>query len=206
MTIAIIDYGSGNLHSVTNAFAQVAKDTPQIVTNKPDEVLRADHIVLPGVGSFADCAQGLAACDGMRAALEHRVVIEGRPFLGICVGMQLICTRGLENGIHEGFGWIEGDVDNIEGARRKIPHIGWNDLIMTTPHPVLAGLDGCDVYFVHSYAPRSVPKQMVFANTDYHGTLCAVLGRDNIIGTQFHPEKSQNAGRRLLEQFLAWRP
>ena len=205
MNIAIIDYGSGNLHSVANAFEQVS-DTPPQVTNKPDIVERADYIVLPGVGAFAECAAGLAAIDGMIAALTKCVIDNARPFLGICVGMQLLCERGLEDGIYQGLGWIKGDVVSIVGTDRKIPHIGWNNLCLKSDHEVLTGLDGEDMYFVHSYAPCPKMPSSILAEVDYHGMLTAVIGRDNIIGTQFHPEKSQAAGLRLLAQFLAWRP
>lgn len=205
MRIVIIDHGSGNLHSAERAFAHVA-DHPVEITSRPEAVAAADYIVLPGVGAFADCLAGLAALDGMRDALEERVIRQGRPFLGICVGMQLMCARGLEDGTHKGFGWLDGDIaplfDDIPNGL-KVPHMGWNDIETCAPHPVLDGLDRAHFYFVHGYAARNVAP---VARADYGGAFAAALGRDNLFGTQFHPEKSQAAGQRLIENFLGWRP
>lgn len=214
MTIAIIDYGSGNLRSAAKAFERAVADAglkrTVKVTGDPADVERADHIVLPGVGAFADCHSGLMALDGMVEILSRMVIDAGRPFLGICVGMQLLATRGLEHGRHQGLGWIEGEVTRLQPADGdlKIPHMGWNELdLRDTGHLVLAGLGSrAHAYFVHSY--EFVPKDpgMALATADYGGPITAVVGRDNLIGTQFHPEKSQTAGLRLITNFLRWRP
>ncbi len=207
MSIAIIDYGSGNLRSAEKAFQAAAEGRPVQVTADPDSVARAAHIVLPGVGAFADCIAGLRALPGMLDALASAVVQGGTPFLGICVGMQLLCRTGLENGTHEGLGWIDGVVDALpKNANEKIPHMGWNQLSVRAPHPVTAGLDGAHMYFVHSYVAQPDDAALVLATTDYGAGFASVIGRDNIIGTQFHPEKSQRAGRHLIENFLRWRP
>lgn len=213
MTIAVVDYGSGNLRSAAKALARAARDAgdprPVAVTADPEVIRRADHIVLPGVGAFGDCRRGLGAVTGMIEALEDAVRGSGRPFLGICVGMQLMADRGVEHGIHPGLGWIAGEVRVIEPKDRslKIPHMGWNELGPIAAHPVLAGLrQGDHVYFVHSYAIRPERPADLLVETDYGGPIAAIVGRDNMIGTQFHPEKSQAAGLRLLADFLAWRP
>ncbi|WP_374440100.1 imidazole glycerol phosphate synthase subunit HisH [Stella sp.] len=213
MTIAVVDYGSGNLRSAAKALARAARDSgdsrPVAVTADPDAVRRADHVVLPGVGAFGDCRRGLGAVPGMIEALEEAVHHGGRPFLGICVGMQLMADRGIEYGVHPGLGWIAGEVRVIEPSdpSLKIPHMGWNELGPVAPHPVLRRLDrGEHVYFVHSYAIRPDRPSDLLATTDYGGPIAAIVGHDNLIGTQFHPEKSQAAGLRLLADFLAWRP
>ena len=214
MTTAIIDYGSGNLRSAAKALERAASEaglTATVeVTPSPDVVRRADRIVLPGVSTFGDCRRGLAALDGMIEALEESVSGAGRPFLGICVGMQLMATRGLEHGSHPGLGWVSGEVVAIdrEDQGLKIPHMGWNELkIVESGHPVLQGLaSGTHFYFVHSYMFRAEDRRAVWAEVDYGGPVTAVVGRDNMIGTQFHPEKSQRAGLRLLANFLQWNP
>lgn len=220
MTIAIIDYGSGNLRSAAKAFQRAAREAgvaePIVVTARAAEVAAADRIVLPGVGAFADCLAGLNALDGMKAALEEAVVDRARPFLGICVGMQLMAARGLEHGEHKGFGWIDGDVVPLaEGKGEagglpvyRIPHMGWNDLTLAVPaHPLLAGIEpGAHVYFVHSYHFMCKKPDDVVATVDYGGPVTAMIGRDNMAGTQFHPEKSQATGLRLIANFLSWRP
>ena len=214
MSVAIVDYGSGNLHSAAKAFERAARESGLItrveVTADPAAVAAADRIVLPGVGAFADCRAGLEAVDGMVEALRDAVIGGGRPFLGICVGAQLMATRGLEHGNHDGFDWIAGEVVAIapDDAGLKVPHMGWNDLQITVAnHPVLDGLDaGAHVYFVHSYHFRPHDSACVLAEVDYGGPVIAVVGRDNLVGTQFHPEKSQAAGLHLLSNFLRWRP
>jgi glutamine amidotransferase len=208
MTVAIIDYGSGNLRSAAKAFERIA-DEPVLVTADADALVRADRIVLPGVGAFGDCRRGLDALDGMVDALEAAVIGGGKPFLGICVGMQLMATAGLEHGRHAGFGWIPGEVVALEPAdpALKVPHMGWNELAAARPHPVLAGLPaGAHMYFVHGYHIACDDPAHILATTDYGEPLAAVVGRDNMIGTQFHPEKSQKAGLALISSFLDWRP
>ena len=208
MTIAIVDYGSGNLRSAAKGFERFAEG-PVCVTADPDAVASADRIVLPGQGAFADCYAGLAALDGMIEALRQSVLERAVPFFGICVGMQLMATAGLEHGRHAGFGWIAGEVRPLElgDATLKIPHMGWNDLVLEGSHPVLAGVrDGDHVYFVHSYQFAVAEPGMRLASTDYGGSQTAIVGRDNMIGTQFHPEKSQAVGLRMIENFLSWRP
>jgi glutamine amidotransferase len=216
MNVAIVDYGSGNLHSARKAFERAAREAgiPAMieVTSEPEDVRRADHIVLPGVGAFADCRRGLDAVPGMIDALEERVGREGRPFLGICVGMQLMAERGLEYETTNGLGWIGGDVAAIKPTdpNLKIPHMGWNTLAAETAHPLLAniptGPNGLHAYFVHSFACTKVSDGEVVASTDYGGPIVAIVGRDNIVGTQFHPEKSQKLGLALIANFLRWRP
>ena len=217
MTTAIIDYGSGNLRSAAKAFERAAAENgigaAIIVTSRPEEIRAADRIVLPGVGAFADCRRGLAAVPGLEEALREAVIGHGRPFLGICVGMQLMACYGREFETVAGLGWIPGEVVAIEpvghrGDRPlKIPHMGWNELVPRTAHPVLDGLAaGTHAYFVHSYHFRPTNPADLLAETDYGGPLAAVIGRDNLIGTQFHPEKSQMAGLRLIANFLKWRP
>ena len=208
MSVAIIDYGSGNLRSAAKAFERAGSMTVQ-VTNDPAVAVRASHIVLPGVGAFADCMGGLTALPGMIEVLEQTVIAEGRPFLGICIGMHLMAGVGREHGAHPGLGWIPGDVVAVEPGdpSLKVPHMGWNDLRVITPHPVLDGLGtGCHVYFVHGYRFQCRDAAHVLADVDHGGPVAAAIGRDNLIGAQFHPEKSQAAGLRLIANFLAWRP
>ena len=213
MTIAVIDYGSGNLRSAAKACERAALDIglrdSVVVTSRPEEVLAADRIVLPGQGAFADCRRGVAAVPGLEEALREAVIARGRPFLGICVGMQLMAERGLEFEIVDGFGWIAGEVVAIEpnDPTLKIPHMGWNELTPRSDHPVLAGLPaGTHVYFVHGFEPYPSDPANVLAETDYGGPIVAAVGRDNLIGTQFHPDKSQAAGLHLIGNFLRWRP
>ncbi len=210
---ALIDYGSGNLRSAAKAIERAAREgdfaTDVVVTSDPDLVRKADRVVLPGVGAFADCRRGLAAVAGMEAALEDCVIRRGRPFLGICVGMQLMASWGREFEDVAGLGWIPGEVVPIKPAdpALKIPHMGWNELEPKRVHPVLAGIDkGDHAYFVHSFEMRCASADHVLATTDYGGTIAAVVGRDNLVGTQFHPEKSQATGLRLIANFLGWRP
>jgi glutamine amidotransferase len=210
-TTAIIDYGSGNLRSAEKAFGRMAAEAgggPVAVTADPEAVARADRIVLPGVGAFADCRAGLMAIPGLLDAILSRVHA-GYPFLGICVGMQLMATRGLEHGETPGFGWIGGDVVRLSPADPglKVPHIGWNELVVDTSHPVLEGIaTGDHAYFVHSYHLRPRDPADRLAHVDYGEPVTAVVGRDNVVGTQFHPEKSQATGLRLIANFLRWRP
>jgi imidazole glycerol-phosphate synthase subunit HisH len=214
--VVIIDYGSGNLHSAAKAFERAARESEANaeirVTADPKVVEAADRIVLPGVGAFADCKNGLEAVAGMRAALETAVRRESRPFLGICVGMQLMATRGLEFEVTDGLNWIAGEVRAIQpnDASLKIPHMGWNTLNVVTPHPLLDGIktgaDGLHAYFVHSYQLVPESRSAVVAETDYGGPVTALVARDNMAGTQFHPEKSQTLGLKLIANFLKWRP
>lgn len=214
--VALIDYGSGNLHSAGKALERAARESGTnkavLVTADPDVVRRADRIVLPGVGAYADCRRGLDAVPGMVEALTEAVLERGRPFLGICVGLQLLASRGLEHGVTEGLGWIEGEVVKIAPSdpALKIPHMGWNSLNVVRPHPILEGIatgeDGLDAYFVHSYHLKAANPAEVIATSDYGGAITAVVGRDNIAGTQFHPEKSQRLGLALLANFLKWTP
>ncbi|MCI0735952.1 MAG: imidazole glycerol phosphate synthase subunit HisH, partial [Beijerinckiaceae bacterium] len=182
------------------------------ITHDPDAVLRADRVVLPGVGAFADCRRSLDALPGMIAAMTEAVVEKARPFLGICVGMQLLASRGLEHETTPGLGWIEGDVAAIDsqGGRLRIPHMGWNTLDARANHPLLAGVptgeQGLHAYFVHSYAFQPARQEVIVASTGYGGPIAALIGRDNIAGTQFHPEKSQALGLALIANFLEWRP
>lgn len=216
MKLAIIDYGSGNLHSAQKAFERAATEAATgheiKVTSDPEEVRTAERIVLPGVGAYADCWAGLNAVEGMVEALEGAVRHDGKPFLGICVGMQLLSERGFEHRVTEGLGWIKGDVKIIEpdDPALKIPHMGWNTLNVTAHHPLLddipTGDDGLHAYFVHSYALTNTDPVEVFAETEYGGRVTALVARDNIAGTQFHPEKSQKLGLRLITNFLQWRP
>jgi glutamine amidotransferase len=212
MTTAIIDYGSGNLRSAAKAFERAATESGGeaiVVTSDPDAVAAADRVVLPGVGAFADCRRGLAAISGLEAALTEAVIGRGRPFFGICVGMQLMAEYGREFETVAGLGWIGGDVIAIEpaGPDMKIPHMGWNELVPHGSHPLLDGLPaGTHAYFVHSYHFRPADPRDIVADTDYGEPLAAVVGRGNLFGTQFHPEKSQAAGLRLIANFLKWRP
>ena len=214
--VAIIDYGSGNLHSAAKAFERAAReseaDAEIVVTSDAAVVAKADRIVLPGVGAYADCKAGLAAVDGMIEALESAVRGKGRPFFGICVGMQLMATRGLEFGETPGFGWIAGDVAAIEidDPALKIPHMGWNTLDVMRDHALLAGLplgpDGLHAYFVHSFHLVAANPAEVIAVTNHGGPVTAMVARDTMVGTQFHPEKSQTLGLRLIANFLHWKP
>jgi glutamine amidotransferase len=213
MTIAVIDYGSGNLRSAAKACERAAADIgigdSVVVTSRPEEILAADRVVLPGQGAFADCRRGVAAVPGLEEALREAVIARGRPFLGICVGMQLMAERGLEFEIVDGFGWIAGEVVAIEpnDPTLKIPHMGWNELTPRSDHPVLAGLPaGTHVYFVHGFELYPSDPANVLAETDYGGPIVAAVGRDNLIGTQFHPDKSQGAGLLFIANFLRWRP
>jgi len=214
--VVIINYGSGNLHSAAKAFERAARESEADarieVSDDPADVERADRIVLPGVGAFADCRAGLDAVSGMYEAIEVAVRRKGRPFLGICVGMQLMAERGLEFRITPGFGWIKGDVRAIKPSdpTLKIPHMGWNTLDVVNPHPLLAGIptgpDGLHAYFVHSFHLATTDRASMVAETNYGGPVTAMVGADNIAGTQFHPEKSQTLGLRLISNFLKWRP
>jgi imidazole glycerol-phosphate synthase subunit HisH len=214
--VVIINYGSGNLHSAAKAFERAARESEADarieVSDNPADVAVADRIVLPGVGAFADCRAGVDAVPGMYEAIETAVRRKGRPFLGICVGMQLMAERGLEFRITPGFGWIKGDVQAIapDDPTLKIPHMGWNTLQVVNPHPLLAGIEtgasGLHAYFVHSFHLVPADRSTLVAEADYGGPVTAMLGVDNIAGTQFHPEKSQTLGLRLISNFLKWQP
>ncbi len=211
MTTAIIDYESGNLRSAEKAFQRMSVDVDGghvVVTADPDVVATADRLVLPGVGAFADCRRGLMAVDGLFDAISNRVT-GGAPILGICVGQQLMATRGLEHGETPGFDWIGGDVVRLAPAdpALKIPHMGWNDLVIDAAHPVLDGIStGDHAYFVHSYHLQPGDPSHRLAHVDYAQQVTAIVARENVIGTQFHPEKSQQTGLRLIANFLRWRP
>lgn len=215
MKVAIIDYGSGNLASASKAFERAAFESGLkadiCLTDKPDDVARADRIVLPGVGAFADCRSGLDRIDGMVDALEDAVRIKARPFLGICVGHQLMATRGLEKGETKGLGWISADVVEIkpDNPSFKVPHMGWNTLDVTADHPlfdnIATGEKGLHAYFVHSFHMMPDEKDVVLATSDYGGPITAAVVKDNMIGTQFHPEKSQTLGLALIANFLKWK-
>jgi len=216
VSVAIVDYGSGNLHSAAKAFERAAReaglDQPIAVTRDPAVVARADRVVLPGVGAFADCRRGLDAVAGMIEALEEAVRRNGRPFFGICVGMQLLAERGREYEVTEGLGWIAGEVDRIapSDSSLKIPHMGWNTLNVVRPHKLIEGLtlgpQGRHAYFVHSYQLNPAQRGDLVADADYGGAVTAIVARDNIVGTQFHPEKSQKLGLALIANFLRWKP
>ena len=216
MTVAVIDYGSGNLHSAAKALERASRESGLseriLVTSDSEAVRRADRVVLPGVGAFADCKAGLDAVPGMIDALTEAAREKARPFLGICVGMQLLAEKGLEHGTHQGLGWIEGVVDRIapSDSALKIPHMGWNTLVARREHPLLKdvtlGPTGLHAYFVHSYQLAPANKDDLVADTEYGGAITAVVARDNIAGTQFHPEKSQRLGLALLANFLRWKP
>ena len=213
MTTVVIDYGSGNLRSAAKAFERAAReaggDGRVLVTNHAESLRDASRIVLPGVGAFADCRRGLAAVPGMEEALRQAVRRDGRPFLGICVGMQLLAERGREFETVDGLGWIQGEVGPLapRDPALKIPHMGWNQLQFRHSHPVFDGIeDGAHAYFVHSYALTPTDKTDLLAEVDYAGPIAAAVGRDNIVGVQFHPEKSQMTGLRLIANFLRWRP
>ncbi|MGV1772971.1 imidazole glycerol phosphate synthase subunit HisH [Agrobacterium vitis] len=216
MRVVIIDYGSGNLRSATKAFERASResglDAEIELTDKADRVATADRIVLPGVGAYADCKRGLDAVPGMHEALIEAVEVKARPFLGICVGMQLMSSRGLEKTVTEGLGWINGDVVEMTPSDPglKIPQIGWNTLTLARPHPLFDGIatgnDGLHAYFVHSYHLAASNADDVIATTDYGGPMTAFVGRDNMAGAQFHPEKSQTLGLQLISNFLNWAP
>jgi glutamine amidotransferase len=216
VSVAIVDYGSGNLHSAAKAFERAARDVGAsqtiVVTRDPAAVALADRVVLPGVGAFADCRRGLDAVDGMIAALNEAVRKRGRPFFGICVGMQLLAERGREYEVTEGLGWIAGEVDRIAPAdpKLKIPHMGWNTLELAREHALVKGLplgaNGLNAYFVHSYELKVANRADLVAQADYGGPVTAIVARDNIVGTQFHPEKSQKLGLALIANFLKWAP
>jgi glutamine amidotransferase len=209
MLIAVVDYGSGNLRSAAKAFEHEAGSARVIVTRDPAQVASADRIVLPGVGAFADCRRGLASVAGMEEALDRAVRRQGRPFLGICVGMQLMATRGREFETTEGLDWIDGEVAPIAPGdpSLKIPHMGWNELLVARPHPLLAGLEpGTHAYFVHSFGFVPARPEDVLATVEYGGALIAAVGRQNLVGVQFHPEKSQAVGLQIIANFLRWRP
>lgn len=240
MTCVIIDYGSGNLHSALKSFERAASENNLnktiTLTNKPEDIANADHIVLPGVGAYADCLSGLEAIDGLKDALEEAVIKKGQPFFGICVGMQLMSTEGHEYKVSKGLNWIPGLVEAIEPNDKslKIPHMGWNTLsvrpfscppatgasadalsaseaqLKTNTHPILkdvkTGEDGLHAYFVHSYHYIPENPAHILATTDYGGEITAMIARDNMVGTQFHPEKSQSLGLKLISNFLQWTP
>ncbi len=213
MLTAIIDYGSGNLRSAAKAFERAAGelggDEKVTVTSDPDEAIAADRIVLPGQGAFAECRRGLAAVPGLEEAIGEAVIARGRPFFGICVGMQLMADRGREFEVIEGLGWVGGEVVAIEPADPsfKIPHMGWNQITLERSHPVFDGIaEGAHTYFVHSFHLAVADRANLIATADYAQALTAAVGRDNMVGTQFHPEKSQVTGLRLIANFLRWRP
>lgn len=211
-SIVLIDYGSGNLRSAEKALLRAAADLGRadqvVTTSDPDAVAAADRLVLPGVGAFAACMGAVEAIEGLMEAIGEAVQDRGRPFLGVCVGMQLMATRGLEFGQTRGLGWVEGDVRRLEPGdhRLKVPHMGWNSLESVVDHPVFAGLEGRDVYFTHSFALYAAAAGDVAAWTTHGERFCAAVARDNMAGVQFHPEKSQAVGLKLLGQFLQWRP
>lgn len=212
MLTVLVDYDSGNLHSAEKAFQRMASETGSgsvVVSSKPEDVARADRIVLPGDGAFPACKKQLFDYSGLYEAIENAVIKKARPFMGICIGMQMMATRGLEYEITPGFNWIPGEVVRITPSdpSMKVPHMGWNDLILDSPHPVLDGLTtGNHAYFVHSYHFVVRDSAHRLAHCDYGGDITAIVGRDNMIGTQFHPEKSQAAGLRLISNFLQWNP
>ena len=214
MSIALIDYGSGNLRSAAKAFERAVAEAglpgPVLVTADPEVVRRADHVVLPGVGAFADCKRGLDALPGMVETIDHQVRVKGQPFLGICVGMQLLADWGREHGDHPGLGWIPGEVVALTPSdpALKVPHMGWNDLAFAPgAHPLLAGIaPGSHAYFVHSYRFACADPADLLATVEYGGPIAALIGRGPMVGTQFHPEKSQATGLALITNFVRWRP
>lgn len=212
MTTALVDYDSGNLHSAQKAFERMAAEVgagPIIVTSDPDVVARADRIVLPGDGAFPHCRAELFARTGLAEAIAEAVTARARPFFGICVGMQMMATTGHEYEPTAGFDWVAGDICKIKpsDSALKVPHMGWNDLVIDHPHPVLEGITtGDHAYFVHSYAMTVADPAQRLAHVDYGGDITAMIGRDTMIGTQFHPEKSQTAGLRMIGNFLRWAP
>jgi imidazole glycerol-phosphate synthase subunit HisH len=210
-TVALIDYGSGNLRSAEKALSRAAatlEHAPEvIVTDRPEVLASADHLVLPGVGAFSACMDALEARDGLVEAMEEAVRERGRPFLGVCVGMQLLATRGLEFGERAGLGWAPGEVRRLEPSdpALKVPHVGWND-VRAGDHPLFAGAASSQMYFTHSYAFHPAQGAEVLATSDHGGPFAAAVARDNVAGVQFHPEKSQAAGLALIARFLEWRP
>lgn len=216
MRVVIVDYGAGNLLSVSKAFEHAAHDGGHScsirVSRDPEEVAGADHIVLPGVGAFRDCKRGIAAIPGMMETLFEHVLLNGRPFMGICVGMQLMASHGFEHGVEDGFGWIDGGIEPIvpSSAGLKVPHMGWNILEPVRSHPLFAdislGCNGFHAYFLHSYMFKPSCDDDIVAYTDHGGPVVAMIARDNMIGLQFHPEKSQRLGLRMIGNFLRWKP
>jgi len=216
MTVAVIDYGSGNLHSAAKALERAARESGTnakiVVTSDPDDVRRAERIVLPGVGAFADCKRGLDDVAGMVAALNEATLKKAKPFFGICVGMQLLAERGLEHGVYNGLGWLRGEVDRIapNDPSLKIPHMGWNTLRVKRRHALFDGIElgdrGQHAYFVHSYHLKPADDSDLVAQAEYGGPITAFVARNNIAGSQFHPEKSQKLGLALLANFLRWKP
>jgi glutamine amidotransferase len=208
----LVDYEAGNLHSAEKAFQRMAAETGAgtvLVSGRPEDVARADRIVLPGDGAFPACARALHAVPGLAEAIEEAVTVRARPFLGICIGMQMLATRGLEYEETPGFDWIKGEVVRIAPAdpALKVPHMGWNDLVIDRAHPLLDGIaTGDHAYFVHSYQFRVADPADLLAHCDYGGPITAIVGRGNVVGTQFHPEKSQATGLRLIANFLRWAP
>lgn len=212
MRTVIVDYDSGNLHSAQKAFERMAREVDAgevVVTSHAEHVANADRVVLPGDGAFPACRDALFAVDGVADALQEVVIDKGRPFLGICVGMQMLASRGHEYRTVDGLDWVGGDIVQIEPDNRdlKVPHMGWNDLVIDHPHPLLDGIStGDHVYFVHSFQMKVAQSAHRIAHCDYGGDVTAVIGRDNIVGTQFHPEKSQNTGLQMIANFLTWTP
>ncbi len=212
MTTVIVDYESGNLHSAEKAFQRMATETGAgdvTVTSDPEVIRRATRIVLPGDGAFPACRKALFDHRGVFEAMEEAVIVRARPFMGICIGMQMLATRGMEYEETAGFDWIGGTVEHIAPAdpAAKVPHMGWNDLVIDHAHPVLDGISSGDhAYFVHSYHFRADDPVHLLAHVDYAGAIAAIVGRDTIVGTQFHPEKSQKTGLRLIANFLRWTP
>ncbi|WP_375173101.1 imidazole glycerol phosphate synthase subunit HisH [Pseudooceanicola sp.] len=210
MLTVLIDYESGNLHSAEKAFQRMAREVDAgevIVTDRAEDVLRADRIVLPGDGAFPACAKALKGRENLYGALREMVEVKARPFLGICVGMQLMARVGHEYEETPGLGWIDGEVSRIRAEGRKVPHMGWNDLVIDRPHPVLEGIEtGRHAYFVHSYQMEVAAPDQLLAHVEYGHPVTAIVGRDTMVGTQFHPEKSQETGLRLIANFLSWAP
>ncbi|MCO6363239.1 imidazole glycerol phosphate synthase subunit HisH [Paracoccus marcusii] len=209
MRVALVDYDSGNLHSAEKAFQLMGRDAGAevVVTSDPEVAARADRIVLPGDGAFPACRTALGEVDGMAEAIQDAVITRGVPFMGICVGMQMLATTGHEYRETPGLDWIGGEIRAIAAPGLKVPHMGWNDLVIDRPHPVLEGIaTGDHAYFVHSWQFQVADPAHLLAHVDYGGPVTAVVGRDNIVGTQFHPEKSQAVGLRLIANFLRWNP
>lgn len=212
MTVALIDYGSGNLRSAAKALERAARDSghdqPVVVTDDPEVVRRADRLVMPGQGAFGECRRGLHAIPGLADAIDEAVRQRGRPFFGICVGMQLMAEEGREHGVHRGFGWLPGAIEAMAPAPLKLPHMGWNTLTIDQPqHPLFQGVaEGSYVYWVHSYAWTGLPASYLLAHTQYGEPVVGIVGRDTVVGTQFHVEKSQAVGLTLLANFLSWSP
>lgn len=210
MTTVIVDYNSGNLRSAEKSFQRAGQDLDEtiLVSSRPEAIEAADRIVLPGVGAFEDCRNALRGEAGLFDAIHERVQ-SGVPFLGICVGMQMVASYGVENGTHEGFDWIKGQVEALclDDPDLKVPHIGWNELTIARAHPLFEGIaPQSHFYFVHSFHMKCQSDENILARCDYGGEVAAVVGKDNILGTQFHPEKSQEAGLRLIQNFMKWRP